>query len=70
MAATHSLSACTMAVEGCGCSAEAGATMETAATTLALPDFVLVALDLGRGRYVEGFAQAVNVRRETFLTAP
>lgn len=41
-----------------------------AATTLALPDFVLVALDLGRGRYVEGFAQAVNVRRETFLTAP
>lgn len=38
-----------------------------AATTLALPDFVVVALDLGRGRYVEGFARAVNVGRETFV---
>ena len=40
-----------------------------AATTLALPDFVLVALELGRGRYVEGFARAVNVTRETFAAA-
>lgn len=37
-----------------------------AVTTLALPDFELFALDLGRGRYVEGFARAVNVGPETF----
>lgn len=37
-----------------------------AATTLALPDFQLCALDLGRGRYVEGFARALNVGPETF----
>ncbi len=40
-----------------------------AATTLALPDFVIVALELGRGRYVEGFARAVNVSRDTFAAA-
>ncbi len=37
-----------------------------AETTLALPDFQVCALDLGRGRYVEGFARAVNVGPETF----
>jgi putative heme iron utilization protein len=45
------------------------ARFEAAATTLALPDFVVVALELGRGRYVEGFARAVNVTRETFAAA-
>lgn len=44
------------------------ARFDAAATTLALPDFVVVALELGRGRYVEGFARAVNVSHETFLT--
>jgi putative heme iron utilization protein len=39
-----------------------------ARTTLALPDFSVVALELGRGRYVEGFARAVNVGPETFRT--
>lgn len=37
-----------------------------AATTLALPDFQVCALELGRGRYVEGFARALNVGPETF----
>lgn len=37
-----------------------------AATTLALPDFVIASLELGRGRYVEGFARALNVGPETF----
>lgn len=37
-----------------------------AATTLALGDFRLCALELGRGRYVEGFARALNVSRDTF----
>jgi putative heme iron utilization protein len=37
-----------------------------AALTLTLPDFRLCALELGRGRYVEGFARAVNVGPETF----
>lgn len=40
-----------------------------AASTLALPDFRLCALGLGRGRYVEGFARAVNVGPETFADA-
>jgi putative heme iron utilization protein len=35
------------------------------ATTLALDDFNLYALELGRGRYVEGFARAFNVGPET-----
>lgn len=37
-----------------------------AAMTLGLPDFQIVALDLGRGRFVEGFGRAVNVGPETF----
>lgn len=37
-----------------------------AATTLALGDFTVYALTLGRGRYVEGFARAFNVGAETF----
>ncbi|MEZ5420781.1 MAG: hypothetical protein R2708_26030 [Vicinamibacterales bacterium] len=37
-----------------------------AALTLTLPDFRVVAIELGRGRYVEGFARAVNVGPETF----
>jgi putative heme iron utilization protein len=37
-----------------------------AETTLALPDFQICALELGRGRYVEGFARALNVGPETF----
>lgn len=45
------------------------ARFDAAATTLALPDFVVVALELGRGRYVEGFARAVNVSRDTFGSA-
>lgn len=36
--------------------------------TLALPDFNVYALTLGRGRYVEGFARAFNVGPETFRT--
>ena len=36
-----------------------------AATTLALGDFNLYALEFGRGRYVEGFARAFNVGPET-----
>lgn len=39
-----------------------------AETTLALPDFNVYALMLGRGRYVEGFARAFNVGPETFRT--
>ena len=39
-----------------------------AETTLALPDFQICALELGRGRYVEGFARALNVGPETFRT--
>ena len=35
-------------------------------TTLALDDFNLYALTLGRGRYVEGFARAFNVGPDTF----
>ena len=38
----------------------------TAATTLALADFRVCELVLGRGRYVEGFARAVNVGPDTF----
>jgi len=34
--------------------------------TLALGDFNLYALTLGRGRYVEGFARAFNVGPDTF----
>ena len=37
-----------------------------ARTTLALGDFNLYALTLGRGRYVEGFARAFNVGPQTF----
>ncbi len=37
-----------------------------AAMTLTLPDFQLCALELGRGRYIEGFARAFNVNAETF----
>lgn len=37
-----------------------------AAMTLTLPDFQLCALELGRGRYVEGFARAFNVNADTF----
>lgn len=37
-----------------------------ASTTLALGDFRLFELRLGRGRYVEGFARAFNVSGETF----
>lgn len=37
-----------------------------AEVTLALDDFHLYALRLGRGRYVEGFARAFNVGGETF----
>jgi hypothetical protein len=37
-----------------------------ASTTLALSDFRLCLLVLGRGRYVEGFARAVNVGPDTF----
>lgn len=37
-----------------------------ARTTLALPDFAVYALTLGRGRYIEGFAQAVAVGPDTF----
>ena len=34
--------------------------------TLALDDFTLYTLTLGRGRYVEGFARAFNVGPQTF----
>lgn len=37
-----------------------------AETTLALGDFVLCKLELGRGRYVRGFAQATNIGPEGF----
>lgn len=37
-----------------------------AATTLALGDFRVYALVLGRGRFVQGFARAVNVGPDTF----
>ncbi|HUU33122.1 MAG TPA: pyridoxamine 5'-phosphate oxidase family protein [Vicinamibacterales bacterium] len=37
-----------------------------AAVTLTLPDFHLSAIALGRGRYVEGFARAVNIGPDTF----
>lgn len=37
-----------------------------AAMTLSLPDFQVCARELGRGRYVDGFARAVNVGPETF----
>jgi putative heme iron utilization protein len=37
-----------------------------AETTLALGDFNLYELTLGRGRYVEGFARAFNVGSHTF----
>ncbi|MGE0815667.1 MAG: pyridoxamine 5'-phosphate oxidase family protein [Vicinamibacterales bacterium] len=39
-----------------------------AALTLTLPDFEVFALALGRGRYVEGFARAVNVSAANFET--
>ena len=38
----------------------------TARMTLALADFSLYELTLGRGRYVEGFARAFNVGPQTF----
>lgn len=41
-----------------------------AAMTLGLPDFEVFALVLGRGRYVEGFARALNVGPETFRRPP
>ena len=37
-----------------------------ASTTTALGDFRICELTLGRGRYVQGFARAVNVTAETF----
>jgi putative heme iron utilization protein len=37
-----------------------------AETTLGLGDFNLYELTLGRGRYIEGFARAVNVGAHTF----
>jgi hypothetical protein len=37
-----------------------------AGVTLALDDFNLYELTLGRGRYVEGFARAFNVGPQTF----
>lgn len=37
-----------------------------ASTTTALGDFRICVLTLGRGRYVQGFARAVNVTAETF----
>jgi putative heme iron utilization protein len=37
-----------------------------AAMTLSLEDFTLYELALGRGRFVQGFARAVNVGPETF----
>lgn len=40
-----------------------------AATTLRLPDFSVYALELGRGRYIEGFARAVPVGPATFVRA-
>lgn len=39
----------------------------TASMTLELGDFNLYELRLGRGRYVEGFARALNVGPETFV---
>ena len=41
-----------------------------AAMTLALADFNLYQLTLGRGRYVEGFARAFNVGPQTFEELP
>lgn len=41
-----------------------------AAVTLSLPDFEVFALVLGRGRYVEGFARAVNVSAAAFQPPP
>ena len=38
--------------------------------TLALGDFNLYELSLGRGRYVEGFARAYNVGPDTFVELP
>ena len=38
--------------------------------TLALADFNLYQLTLGRGRYVEGFARAFNVEPQTFEELP
>ncbi len=55
--------------DGADAAARLVARFPAAATTLALPDFVIVALELGRGRYVEGFARAVNVSRDTFAAA-
>ncbi len=52
-----------------GAAAQLVARFPAAATTLALPDFRVCALVLGRGRYVEGFARAVNVGPETFQAA-
>jgi putative heme iron utilization protein len=50
--------------------ARLAARFPAAATTLALPDFEVFALELGRGRYVEGFARALNVGPETFRRPP
>lgn len=49
--------------------ARLAARFPAAATTLALPDFSVYALALGRGRYVEGFARAVSVGPATFARA-
>jgi putative heme iron utilization protein len=40
--------------------------LPSAAMTLDLADFTLYRLELGRGRYVAGFAQAYNVGPDTF----
>lgn len=42
------------------------ARLPSAAVTLELGDFNLYRLELGRGRYVAGFAQAYNVGSDTF----
>lgn len=48
------------------CGKKLVARFPAAATTLALGDFVLCRLTLGRGRYVRGFAQATNIGPEGF----
>lgn len=41
-----------------------------ASTTLSLGDFRVCELVLGRGRFVQGFARAVNVTADTFRSLP
>ena len=60
---THSITAAH--AEGAP-AASAVAPAPSAIPALALPDFQVSALELGRGRYVEGFARALNVGPETF----